>query len=162
MPSGGESYLLRHVPLAFAYRWYRANARASPSTRAKRVVLGTWHSHEPLDKTFGFVSGSWHSHVDFLRLVQGKRSGFAGIVRAECSLRSAKQSNIEINLCGEVTEWLKVHASKACYSLRGTRVRISPSPPCTTRVCLQVVQGKRSGFAQHPSEASGAGYMAQP
>jgi len=25
-----------------------------------------------------------------------------------------------------------------------------------------VVQGKRSGFAQHPSEASGAGYMAQP
>ena len=32
-------------------------------------------------------------------------------------------------IIGEVSEWLKEHAWKACVRLRVPRVRISPSPP---------------------------------
>ncbi len=47
--------------------------------------------------------------------------------------------------CGEVSEWPKEHAWKACVGVTPPRVRIPPSPPSVS--CCRGVGGRRLGFA---------------
>ncbi len=47
-----------------------------------------------------------------------------------CTPESERDNNpLQFKQVGEVSEWLKEHASKACEPVRVPRVRISPSPP---------------------------------
>ena len=41
---------------------------------------------------------------------------------------------------GEVAEWFKAHAWKACKRETVSRVRIPLSPPCSTRLILHTLE----------------------